>query len=61
VTKKNMEELKELLKQLLANQVVIYSRLQELEDEQHGRTRIRPDKDIVEELNNEAEKFIPFV
>jgi len=46
-------EIKEMLKQILANQAVIYAKLRKIDNP----NKSTPDSWILEELENEAEKF----
>lgn len=55
------EESKELLRQILANQVVIFKRLEEIEIKIQGRMRSAPYQSYAKELKKEAEKCIPYL
>ena len=48
----------ELLKQILANQVVIYKRLEQIEKAVKGGSRSAPIKSYVDELKKEADKAL---
>ena len=48
----------ELLKQILANQVVIYKRLEQIEKAIKGGSRSAPIKSYVDELKKEADKAL---
>jgi hypothetical protein len=52
-----MEEIKALLVEILANQVAIYKRLENLEKAVKGGARFATDSTYVEELKKEAEKY----
>lgn len=54
-------ETRELLEQILANQVVIFKRLEEIEYKIKGGGRSAPAKSYVRDLHKEAEKFLPFI
>lgn len=53
-----MEEIKSMLTQILANQVVLYKRLEQIENKMKGNHRSAPDETYVKELKQKADKFI---
>jgi hypothetical protein len=53
-----MEEIKQLLMQVIVNQVVLYKRMEQLEYKVKGGSRSAPDKAYVDELRKEAQKFL---
>jgi hypothetical protein len=53
-----MEEIKQILAQVLANQVVLFKRLEQIEYKIKGGSRSAPDKTYVDELRKEAQKFL---
>lgn len=55
------KEVKELLQRILANQVVIYKRLEKLEHQVKGGFRSAPIKTYVEELKKESEEVIKYI
>lgn len=52
---------KELFKQILANQVVIYKRLEQIEKAIKGGMRSAPIQTYVDELKKEAEQALPHI
>jgi len=52
------KQTQELLKQILANQVVIYKRLEQIEKTIKGGSRSAPIKSYVDELKKEADKAL---
>jgi hypothetical protein len=52
-----MEEIKALLVEILANQVALYKRLENVEKAIKGGARLASDSTYVEELKKEAEKY----
>jgi hypothetical protein len=55
------KDLKELLEQVLANQVVIYKRLEEIEYKVKGGFKSAPLKDYVKELRDKSNKVLPLL
>lgn len=51
----------EILKQILANQVIIYKRLEQIEKAIKGGSRSAPIKSYVDELKKEADKAITYI
>lgn len=51
----------ELLKQILANQVVIYKRLEKIEKSIKGGSRSAPIKSYVTDLKKEADEALPYI
>lgn len=56
-----MEEIKELLSQVLSNQVAIYKRLEEIENKMKGSLRSASDETYVKDLKREADKFKRYI
>lgn len=54
----NNNEIKELLLQVLANQVVIYKRLEDIEYKIKGGGRSAPIKTYIEELKKKADEAL---
>ena len=54
-------EIKDLLKQVLANQVIIYKRLEQVEKAIKGGLRSAPIKTYVEELKKKADEALPHI
>lgn len=54
-------ETKNLLKQILANQVVIFKRLEDIEKAVKGGGRSAPVKTYVDELKKKSDEALPFV
>jgi len=54
-------ETKDLLKQILANQVVIFKRLEELEKAIKGGFRSTSIKTYVEELKKKSDEALPYI
>jgi len=52
---------KDLLKQILANQVVIYKRLEEIEKAIKGGSRSAPIKSYVDELKKKADEALALI
>ena len=48
---------KELLLQILANQCVLFSKIEKLSDKMENRLRVRSEGSIVDDLVNESQKF----
>ena len=55
------KQTQELLKQILANQVVIYRRLEEIEKAIKGGSRSASIKSYVDELKKEADKALEHI
>jgi len=56
-----MEEIKDLLNQVLSNQVAIYKRLEQIENKIKGNTRLAGDETYVKELKREGDKFKKYI
>lgn len=55
------KELKNLFTNILANQVVIYKRLEEIEHKIKGGSRLAGSESYVRKLQEEAEKYLPYI
>lgn len=55
------KETKQLLKQILANQAVIYKRLEEIEYKIKGGSRSAPIKSYVDELKKKADEALTHI
>jgi len=56
-----METQINLLRQIIANQVTIFQRLEKIEKSLNGGARSAPIKTYVDELRKEAEKALPYI
>ena len=57
----NNNEIKELLKQILANQVIIYKRLDQIEHKVKGGGRLASIQTYVEELKKKSDEALPHI
>lgn len=55
------KQTQDLLKQILANQVIIYKRLEQVEKAIKGGMRSAPIKTYVEELKKKADEALPHI
>jgi hypothetical protein len=56
-----MDEIKSLLLQVLSNQVVLFKRLEKIENKLEKKSRLTGDQSYVKELKKEAEKFLKYI
>ena len=54
-------EIKNLLEQIMANQVVLFKRLEEIEIKIKGGMRSAPAESYVKDLKKEADKYLKFI
>ena len=54
-------EVKDMLEQVLANQVVLFKRLEEIEIKIKGGMRSAPDESYVRDMKKEANKYINYI
>jgi hypothetical protein len=52
-----MEDIKKMLKDILANQAVLFKRLDKIEHKVDGGSRLAGEKSYLQELKREADKF----
>jgi len=50
-----------MLQKIIANQVALYKRLEEIEIKIKGGMRSAPNESYVKDLKKEAEKYLPFI
>jgi len=55
------KEMKIMLQKIIANQVALYKRLEEIEIKIKGGMRSAPNESYVKDLKKEAEKYLPFI